>query len=271
MGDKRMLYIQNGRIMTMSGPVLEHGNVLIRNGKIEAVGEEKLLPSDFQGNIIDASDCLVLPGLIEAHCHVGITEEKKGKEGDDCNEMVEPITPYLRAIDAVNPMDAAFHEAVRAGITSVMVGPGSSNVVGGQFAFIKTFGRRIDDLIVKAPAAMKVALGENPKVNYGGQNRMPSTRMAIASMLRKELFLARQYLERKEKVNSDFEPDFAMECYAPVLKGQIPLKVHAHKVDDIFSAIRIANEFGIRITLDHCTEGHLIAKEIAQSGFPAIV
>ncbi len=271
MGDKRMLYIQNGRIMTMSGPVLEHGNVLIRNGKIEAVGEENLLPSDFQGNIIDASDCLVLPGLIEAHCHVGITEEKKGKEGDDCNEMVEPITPYLRAIDAVNPMDAAFHEAVRAGITSVMVGPGSSNVVGGQFAFIKTFGRRIDDLIVKAPAAMKVALGENPKVNYGGQNRMPSTRMAIASMLREELFLARQYLERKEKVNSDFEPDFAMECYVPVLKGQIPLKVHAHRVDDIFSAIRIANEFGIRITLDHCTEGHLIAKEIAQSGFPAIV
>lgn len=269
-----MIYIKNGLLYTMqgmSGLGEKRGNILIKEGKIAAVGEQELLPPDFEGEILNAEGCVVMPGIIEAHCHMGITEEKKGIEGDDCNETEQPITPYLRAIDAINPMDAAFGEAVRAGITAAMIGPGSSNVVGGQFAFVKTFGRRIDDLIVKAPAAMKAAFGENPKVNYSGQNKMPSTRMAIASMLREELFLAKQYMMQKEKKTEDFKEDFRYECWLPVLRKEIPLKVHVHRSDDIYTAIRIAQEYDLDITLDHCTEGHLIAEDISRSGYPVIL
>ena len=205
---------------------------------------------------------------------MGITEEKKAMEGDDCNETVNPVTPWLRSVDAINTMDAAFDDAVRAGITSAMVGPGSSNVVGGQFTFLKTKGRRIDDLVVKAPAAMKVAFGENPKVNYSSQGKSPSTRMAIAGMLRQELFEAREYIRQKEKAKADgetFQEDFTKECWIPVFRREIPLKAHVHRVDDIFTAIRIAREFGLNVTLDHCSEGHLIAEELAAEGFPAIV
>ena len=179
-------YLLNGRIMTMASekqgnkknktkPLYENGYILIEKGKIAAIGDMGELGhmpvKDKETDVIDVKGRWVMPGIIEAHCHMGITEEKKGMEGDDCNENVEPITPYLRAIDAINPMDAAFDDAVRAGITSVMVGPGSSNVVGGQFAFIKTKGRRMDDLTVLAPAAMKIAFGENPKVNFSGQGK----------------------------------------------------------------------------------------------------
>lgn len=195
-------------------------------------------------------------------------------EGDDCNETVDPVTPWLRAIDAINSMDAAFDDAVRAGITAAMIGPGSSNVVGGQFALVKTRGRRIDDIVVKAPAAMKVAFGENPKVNYSGQGKSPSTRMAIAGMLRRELFEAKSYWERKkraEEKGEEFQEDFTKECWIPVLRREIPLKAHVHRVDDIFTAIRIAHEFELDMTLDHCSEGHLIAEELAAEGYPAIV
>lgn len=269
-----MLYITGGKVITMEGDVWEKGYVGIENGKIRELGpaENKAPVSSIQEDqIIDASGCIVMPGLIEAHCHMGITEEKKGMEGDDCNETVNPITPYLRATDAVNPMDAAFDDAVRAGITSAMIGPGSSNVVGGTFAFVKTHGRNIDKLIVKDPAAMKVAFGENPKVNYSGQGKSPSTRMAIAAMLREELFKAGQYMEKKKKGMEKSEQDFRLECWLPVLRGEIPLKAHVHRADDILTAIRIAREFHLSMTLDHCSEGHLIAKEVKESGFPAIV
>ncbi len=266
-----MLTIIHGNIMTMAGKDYEDGFVQIRNGKITAVGDMADCPVQKGGDgVICANGNPVLPGIIEAHCHMGITEEKKGMEGDDCNESVEPITPYLRAIDAINPMDAAFDDALRAGITSAMVGPGSSNVVGGQFAFIKTHGRCIDRMIVKAPAAMKVAFGENPKVNFSGQNISPATRMAIAAMLREELFKAQEY-QRKRKENPEQEKDFRYECWLPVLEGRIPLKAHVHRADDILTAIRIAKEFHLSMTLDHCSEGHLIAEEIKESGFPAIV
>ena len=266
-----MLTIIHGNIMTMAGKDYEDGFVQIRNGKITAVGDMADCPVQKGGDgVICAIGNPVLPGIIEAHCHMGITEEKKGMEGDDCNESVEPITPYLRAIDAINPMDAAFDDALRAGITSAMVGPGSSNVVGGQFAFIKTHGRCIDRMIVKAPAAMKVAFGENPKVNFSGQNISPATRMAIAAMLREELFKAQEY-QRKRKENPEQEKDFRYECWLPVLEGRIPLKAHVHRADDILTAIRIAKEFHLSMTLDHCSEGHLIAEEIKESGFPAIV
>lgn len=260
----------------MAGPDIEDGCIHIENGKIAEIGrrdEIKIQPADCEP-VIQATEGVVMPGLIEAHCHMGITEEKKGMEGDDCNETVNPLTPYLRAIDAVNTMDAAFDDAVRAGITAAMIGPGSSNVAGGQFAFLKTKGRRVDDLVVKAPAAMKVAFGENPKVNYSGQGKSPSTRMAIAGMLREELTRASQYARNKKKALDDgesFEEDFCLECWLPVLRREIPLKAHVHRVDDIFTAIRIAREFNLKMTLDHCSEGHLIADELAKEGFPAIV
>lgn len=278
-----MLYIIGGKVITMEGDVWEKGYLAIDKGKIRELGpvrsgspvsaiwEKSKSEGYCAEQVIDATGCIVMPGLIEAHCHMGITEEKKGIEGDDCNETVNPITPFLRAIDAINPMDAAFDDAVRAGITSVMVGPGSSNVVGGTFAFIKTHGRSIDRLIVKSPAAMKVAFGENPKVNYSDQGKSPSTRMAIAAMLREELFLARQYLQKKEKGMKSEEQDFRYECWIPVLLGEIPLKAHVHRADDILTAIRIAEEFHLSMTLDHCSEGHLIVEEVKRSGFPAIV
>ena len=265
-----------GRMKTMAGPDIPYGFLHIVDGKIREIGplESGETISDRGEQIVMLPPGIIMPGIIEAHCHMGITEEKKGMEGDDCNETVNPVTPFLRAIDAINPMDAAFDDAVRAGITSAMIGPGSSNVVGGQFAFVKTKGRRIDDLIVKSPAAMKVAFGENPKVNYSGQGKSPSTRMAIAALLREELFRARQYADRRrnaEEAGEYFEKDFRLECWLPVLRGEIPLKAHVHRVDDIYTTIRIAREFQIRMTLDHCSEGHLIAEELAAEGFPAIV
>lgn len=270
-----MLVIIHGNIKTMDGMDYEDGYLQIEDGKIAAAGDMKACRSEILwGNdevqIVDAKGNLVMPGIIEAHCHMGITEEKKGMEGDDCNENVDPVTPYLRAIDAINPMDAAFNDAIQAGITSAMIGPGSANVVGGQFAFLKTHGRCIDKMIVKAPAAMKVAFGENPKVNYSGKNVSPSTRMAIAAMLREELVKAREYWTRK-KADPEMTPDFRYECWIPVMSGEIPLKAHAHRADDILTAIRIAKEFGLRMTIDHCSEGHLIMKELQEAGFPAIV
>lgn len=266
-----MLTIVHGNIKTMAGAEYKDGFLQINHGKISKIGNMADCPANKNdSNVIDVKGNLVMPGIIEAHCHMGITEEKKGMEGDDCNENVDPLTPYLRAIDAINPMDAAFDDALRAGITSAMVGPGSSNVVGGQFAFIKTHGRCIDNMIVKAPAAMKIAFGENPKVNFSGQNTSPATRMAIAAMLRRELFEAKAY-QKKRNENKNQEKDFRYECWIPVLEGKIPLKAHVHRADDILTAIRIAKEFGLSMTLDHCSEGHLIAEEIKESGFPAIV
>ena len=270
-----MLYIIGGKILTMAGEIWEKGYICIENGKIRELGPMKdgapfPLPEG-GAEVINALGLLVMPGLIEAHCHMGITEEKKGMEGDDCNETVDPVTPYLRAIDAINPMDAAFDDAVRAGITSAMIGPGSANVVGGTFAFVKTCGRCIDDLIVCAPAAMKIAFGENPKVNYSGQGKSPATRMAIAAMLREELFKARRYYDKKCAGMKREEEDFRYECWIPVFEKKIPLKAHVHRADDIQTAIRIAKEFGLDMTLDHCSEGHLIAEQVKKSGFPAII
>lgn len=269
-----MLYIIGGKILTMTGEIWDKGYICIENGKIKELGpmaDGAPFPLPEGTEVINALGYLVMPGLIEAHCHMGITEEKKGMEGDDCNETVNPITPYLRAIDAINPIDAAFTDALRAGITSAMIGPGSANVVGGTFSFVKTFGRSIDEMIVLAPAAMKVAFGENPKVNYAGQGKSPATRMAIAAMLREELFKAQRYYEKKQEGMKREEEDFHYECWMPVFEKKIPLKAHVHRADDIQTAIRIAREFHLDMTLDHCSEGHLIAGQVKKSGFPAII
>lgn len=254
----------------MEDKPIERGYVRIQGNVIVDVGNmSSLAPSDDE-EILDVKGAWVMPGLIEAHAHIGISEEKWGIIGDDCNEDTNPVTPTLRAIDAVNPMDPAFHDAIAAGITSVMTGPGSANVVGGQFVFMKTHGRCVDDMIVKHPAAMKVAFGENPKTSYGDKEQLPSTRMATAALLRETLYEARQYIQNKENGTLQKE-EFCMEPWVPVFKGEIPLKVHAHRADDILTAIRIAKEFELGITIDHGTEGHLIADEIKESGFPVIV
>lgn len=267
---KHMLII-NGKILTMEGPPIEDGYVRINGKIIEDVGPMMTLrPKTYKETVLDVNGAWVLPGIIESHCHIGISEEKIGIIGDDSNEGTKPVTPSLRAIDAVNPMDAAFHDAIKAGITSVMVGPGSANVVGGQFMFMKTHGRCIDHMVVKNPAAMKVAFGENPKTCYGDRDEYPATRMGIAALLRKTLFEAAQY--KKEKESGELEKeDFEMEPWLPVLNKEIPLKAHAHRADDILTAIRIAKEYDVDMTLDHGTESHLVANVIKETGFPVIV
>lgn len=260
-----MLLIQNGTLYTMETDRSFRGDLLIKDGKIAEISKN-ITPTE-RMEIFNADGKLVFPGFIDPHSHIGIAEEKTTVQVDETNEGTNPITPCLRAIDAINPMDSAFHNALAVGITGVMVGPGSANAIGGQFAFIKTAGRCIDNMIVLAPSAIKIAFGENPMTNYGTNGNIPSTRMSIASLIREEFFLARQYFEN----DGNGQKSFGMECYRDLFEGKIPLKAHVHRADDIFTAIRIAKEFGLGLTLDHCTEGHLIAEEIADSGFPAIV
>jgi len=260
------MLIRNGLVFTLESERPAEMDVQIRNGKITKAAP--VIEPEQDETVFDARGMRVYPGFIDAHSHIGIAQEKETLQGDITNEGTNPITPCMRAIDAINPMDSAFHNAIASGITGVMVGPGSANPIGGQFAFIKTDGRCIDDMIVKAPAAIKIAFGENPMNNYGMNGNMPSTRMAIASLIREELFRAQQYFANEK---DDSQKDYTLECYRELFDGRIPLKAHVHRADDIFTAIRIAKEFGLGLTLDHCTEGHLIPEEIAASGFPAIV
>lgn len=265
-----MLYIKNGTVKTMAGPDLENGCVLIGDdGKIVAVGTDIPCPAD--ARLLDAQGRLVTPGCVEAHCHVGLDNEGMGWEGHDYNEIVEPLTPQLRAIDSINPMDEALSLGLKGGVTTVCTGPGSANVVGGTFAAIKLAGKRVDSMIVKEPLAMKCAFGENPKRCYGqSSKKSPMTRMGTAALLRELLFRTRRYMEDKESgKNPPF--DFKLESMIPVLRGELPLKAHAHRHDDILTSIRIAKEFGVRLTLDHCTDGALIADELAREGYPAFV
>ncbi len=268
-----MMLINNAKIYTMAGEIIEGGSILVEKGKIKAIGKEVKAPADAE--VIDAGGNLAFPGMIDAHCHLGLWEDSIGFEGADGNEMTDPVTPQLRAIDAINPMDITFREAVEGGITTVATGPGSANVIGGQFAAIKTHGNRIDDMIIKEPIAMKIAFGENPKRVYNEKKTSPSTRMATASILRETIMKAIKYKEKLEEAEGDKSKlpsyDAKLEALLPVLRGEIPLKAHAHRADDIFTAIRIAKEFGLKMTLEHCTEGHLIADQLAEEGLAAIV
>lgn len=273
-----MILIKNGTVFPMTSPPVENGGVLIDKGKIVAVSPLSGMIGHIERGkelqTIDAEGGWILPGLVESHCHIGLIEDKKGGAANCCNEAYDPVTPQLSALDGVNPMDAAFTEALRAGITTVMVGPGSSNVVCGQFIAMKTYGKVVDDMVMLAPAAMKIAFGENPVSTYGEQSKLPSTRMAVAAMLREELFKACEYKREKEaaeKQNEPFSKNFRRECWLPVLERKIPLKAHVHRADDIMTALRIADEFGLDITLDHCTEGYIVADRIRESCAPAIV
>ena len=265
-----MLLIKNGRIKTMVSEDLARGCVLIGDdGKICSVAKE--IAESAEMTVIDAEGRLVTPGCVEAHCHIGVHNSAMRWEGADFNERSDPITPQMRAIDGINPIDETFGLALKHGVTSACTGPGSANVVGGSFAAIKLVGKRVDDMIIKNPGAMKCAFGENPKGVYGQSGgKAPVTRMATAAMLRELLFKSRNYLEAKE---AGKEPAFDMklEAMIPVIKKEIPLKAHAHRADDIFTAIRIAKEFDVELTLDHCTDGALIAEELAKEGYPAFV
>ena len=264
-----MLLIKNGHIKTMAGAEYDNGAILIGDdGKILAVGQVE--PAE-GCTVIDAKGRLVTPGCVEAHCHIGLHNEAVGWEGMDYNEGIDPVTPQMRAIDSIYPMDEAFEHARKGGVTTCCTGPGSANVLGGTFVAIKTAGKRVDDMIVKYPIAMKCAFGENPKRFYGKQSKKaPMTRMGTAAVLRETLFKAKCYMEEKD---AGKEPKFDMklEAMLPVMRGEIPLKAHAHRSDDIFTSIRIAKEFGVGLTLDHCTDGACIAEELAKEGYPAFV
>lgn len=265
-----MLLIKNGYIKPMVGADIPSGCILIGDdGKIAGVGKELEVPAG--AKVVDAQGRLVTPGCVDAHCHIGLDNQAMGWEGHDYNEIVEPVTPQMRAIDSINPQDEAFPLALRGGVTTACTGPGSANVVGGTFAAIKLAGKRVDNMVVKAPLAMKCAFGENPKRCYG-QNlkKSPMTRMGVAAVLRETLFKARRYQEDK-KAGKNPPFDMKLEAMLPVMEGEIPLKAHAHRADDILTAVRIAKEFGVGITLDHCTDGALIADELAKEGKPCFV
>ena len=268
-----MLFIKNGVINTVTNGII-HGDILIENGKIIEIGTNISHQQDAQ--VIDANGNQVYPGFIDAHTHLGLWEDGMGFEGADGNEETDPITPHLNPIDGINPMERSFEEARNGGITSVCSTPGSANVMGGQCIAIKTVGRRIDKMVIKNPVASKIAFGENPKSCYGQEEKAPQTRMAIAAMLRETLKEAEQYLDAilmHEEDDENEKPDYdiKMESLLPVLRREIPFKVHAHRADDMFTAVRIAKEFNLRLTLDHCTEGHLIVEDLVEEGYPVVV
>lgn len=252
------MLIINAKIRTMEDIDFENGYILVTDGKITDIGDMKDAPVD--ADTYDAKGLTVYPGFIDAHCHLGMWEDSLGFEGDDGNEETDPVTPQLRAVDAINPMDRTFKEAYEGGITTVLTGPGSANAIGGSITAVKTRGRRIDDMILKESVGMKFALGENPKTVYNDKNQAPNTRMATAALIREQLKKASRYLNDIEN-SEDSEPEYDMKCEAllPVIKGEEKAFFHAHRADDIFTAIRIAKEFNLDLVICHCTEGHLIA------------
>lgn len=265
--------IKNAKIITMSGETYENGYILF-DEKIRYVGEAKQPGVD---EVIDAGGMIVTPGLIDAHCHVGMFEDSLGFEGDDGNEDSDPVTPHLRAIDGINPFDRGFAEAREAGVTAVVTGPGSANPVGGQFAALKTYGICVDDMIIKAPAAMKMALGENPKSVYNEKDEGPVTRMGTMALIRELLIKSKNYMEQLDTYKADSdnndkpEFDIKLDAMIPVLRREIPVKIHAHRADDICSAIRLKKEFDIDVTIEHCSDGDRIADILEREKIPVML
>lgn len=269
------MLVKNAKIYTMSNPsVISDGWILTEDGIIEAFGEMSDMPR-YDGETVDAEGRVVMPGIIDAHCHIGMEEDSLGFEGNDLNEMTDPVTPHLRAIDAVNPMDRCFAEALAAGVTTVVTGPGSANPIGGRFVAMHTYGRRIDSMVVRENVCMKFALGENPKKVYNSKGKTPMTRMATAAIIREYLNKAREYARKKDSAVRDDdvdEPpyDIRLEALVPVVKGEMPAHFHAHRLDDIYTAVRIAREFDLDFTIVHATEAHLDAGTLAAEGVKVI-
>lgn len=262
--------IQNGILITIENGRFENGYVDFEDGVITAFGD-MADAKPCTGEVLDAQGGYIMPGLMDAHTHIGISEEGMRWEGEDCNETTSPTTPDMRVLDGINPLDIAIPKARRAGVTSVVVAPGSTNIIGGQCAVIKLVNEtNVERMVVKAPCAIKCATGENPKRNYGeNKGRSPMTRMATAAIFRKTLENARRYMIKKEAGEDVYDPE--MDALIPLLKRDIPAHVHSHRADDILTALRIAREFGIRLSTVHTTLGTRVIPEIAQSGIIPIV
>ncbi|HHV79378.1 MAG TPA: amidohydrolase [Firmicutes bacterium] len=268
-----MIAIVGGNVYTGRGKLIPRGTVLVEGERIVAVGQGITIPRDAQ--VKDVSGMTVFPGMIDAHCHVGLFEEGLGWEGDDVNEITDPITPQLRAVDGINPEDVGLKEAARAGVTAVWSAPGSANIIGGQGVALHTVGRFVEDMVLREPCGLKAALGENPKRCYGLElKKSPSTRMGSAATLRETLVKAQNYARKKKHAEEKGEPveiDFKLEPIVKLLKGELTLRLHAHRADDIMTGIRIAREFGFPICIDHCTEGHKVADVLARERIPAVI
>lgn len=252
-------------------------DILVENGKIIKIADMIQGREINDAEILDATGCEVYPGFVDAHCHIGLDGYAVGFEGEDFNELGDPVTPQLSAIDAINPQDVTFKMARESGVTCVATGPGSSNIIGGTFCAIKTYGKRVDDMLVKEKAAMKIAFGENPKNCY--KDKGVYSRMSIAAKLREMLTKAKIYEKKLEAAGYPNEIDYSklpaydakLEALLPVIRKEIPLKAHVHRADDIYTAIRIAKEFDLKLCLDHVTEGALIADDLAKEGYPVAI
>lgn len=269
------MIIINGVVHTLDTPVIDRGFVAVRDGKIAMVGPMDQCPENWEGEIYDAGGGHICPGFVDAHCHLGMFGDAVGFEGEDGNEMTDPCTPHLRAIDAINVRDRCFQEARLAGVTTVLTGPGSANPISGQFAALKTNGRWVDEMVIAVPAAMKLALGENPKSVYNERHETPVTRMATAAIIRENLFKAKEYgekLARAEQDEDEEKPDYdaKLEALLPVVRGELPVHIHAHRADDIATGIRISKEFGLKYVIVHGTEGYLISDLLVQEGAAVI-
>lgn len=266
-----MICIKNGTIHNAIEPQGFVGDILIEDGKIKEIGHNLAVAENVE--IIDASGKEIYPGFVEAHGHIGVSGYGMAEAGADVNEYNDILCPHLRAIDGIKPIQPTFAAAAKAGVTSVCTGPGSANIIGGTFVAIKTVGKRVDDMVIRDGVAMKCALGENPKNAY--RNKKNGTRMTTAAILRELLFKTKEYLRKKEAAGEDISKqpafDMKLEAMIPVMKREIPLKVHAHTTEDIFTALRIAKEFDLRITLEHVTEGHLIVEELVKENVPLAV
>ncbi|MDR2657496.1 MAG: amidohydrolase [Oscillospiraceae bacterium] len=267
-----MLLIKNAKLLTMAAKDYPGGaDMLVNDGVIVSIGTN--LPES-GARVVDASGLTALPGLIDAHCHIGMWEDSIGWAGSDGNEMTKPITPEMRALDAVNPEDRCFADALKAGVTLAATGPGSANVIGGQFIAMRTAGTRLDDMLVKEPLALKIAFGENPKRCYGeSQKKEPMTRMATAALLRQALVDAQSYQTKLSQAGEDKRPDrnLGKEILAAALSGGLRVKAHAHRADDIRTALRIRDEFHLNMTLEHCTEGWRILDALRSAQCPVIL
>ena len=268
-----MLAITNVKIITVTQGIIDEGTVLVEDGKIKAVGQQVAVPADAE--IIDGSGKVLSPGLIDAHSHAGLDEEGYGSEGWDYNEATDPATPWLRAIDGINPTEMGLRDAAANGVTTVCVVPGSANVIGGEGVIIHTYGDVVDEMVISRDAGLKVAFGENPKRVYKEQKKMPTTRMGTAAILREHLVRSMNYMARLEQGEKDPdkmpERDLRLENLVRVLRREIPIRAHAHRDDDIMTALRIADEFNVRIVIEHATEGHKIAEHLARRQVPAVV
>lgn len=265
----------NGTIHPVDVPDIPRGFVAFSEGKITAVGPMDQLTAQLDGEVCDLKGAHVCPGFIDAHCHLGLFGNAVGFEAEDGNESTDPVTPHLRALDAVNPLDRCFSEARAAGVTTVLTEPGSANPVSGQGVIIKTAGRWVDEMILSAPACMKFALGENPKSVYNDRKEGPVTRMATAALIREVLFKASEYQVKKQMSEADPddegpEYDAKLEALLPVLNREVPAHFHAHRADDIATALRISKEFNLKPVIVHATEGHLIRALLEQEQVPVI-